>query len=153
MSCKKELHHYLHFTGEKPEARWGYVLARACCAKSLSLVWLFATSWTIAHQAPLSMGFSRQESWSGSHALLQETFLTRGLNLCLLGFLRFRQILFRWATRGALIVNQLTHIAHHLVDTDWNSLPSSPSTNTTTHLRKLRENFEAETAFDLDLEF
>ena len=26
---------------------------------------LFATPWTIVHQAPLSMGFSRQESWSG----------------------------------------------------------------------------------------
>ena len=25
----------------------------------------FATPWTIAHQAPLSMGFSRQEYWSG----------------------------------------------------------------------------------------
>ena len=26
---------------------------------------LFATPWTVAHQAPLSMGFSRQEYWSG----------------------------------------------------------------------------------------
>ena len=26
---------------------------------------LFVTLWTIAHQAPLSMGFSRQEHWSG----------------------------------------------------------------------------------------
>ena len=34
--------------------------------KSLSHVWLFATPWTAAHQAPLSMGFSRQEYWSGS---------------------------------------------------------------------------------------
>ena len=33
--------------------------------KSLSHVWLFATPWTIAHQAPLSMEFSRQEYWSG----------------------------------------------------------------------------------------
>ena len=32
--------------------------------KSLSRVWLFATPWTVAHQAPLSMGFSRQEYWS-----------------------------------------------------------------------------------------
>ena len=30
-----------------------------------SLVCLFATPWTGAHQAPLSMGFSRQEYWSG----------------------------------------------------------------------------------------
>ena len=33
--------------------------------KSLSRVWLFATSWTEAYQVPLSMGFSRQEYWSG----------------------------------------------------------------------------------------
>ena len=33
--------------------------------KSLSRVCLFATPWTVAHQAPLSTGFSRQEYWSG----------------------------------------------------------------------------------------
>ena len=30
-----------------------------------SYVWLFAMLWTIAHQAPLSMGFSRNEYWNG----------------------------------------------------------------------------------------
>ena len=33
--------------------------------KSLSCVRLFVTWWTVAYQAPLSMGFSRQEYWSG----------------------------------------------------------------------------------------
>ena len=33
--------------------------------KSLSCVWLFATPWTAAYQAPPSMGFPRQEYWSG----------------------------------------------------------------------------------------
>ena len=33
--------------------------------KSLSHVQVFATPWTVAHQAPLSMGFSRQEYWRG----------------------------------------------------------------------------------------
>ena len=33
--------------------------------KSISRVWLLATPWTAAYQAPLSMGFSRQEYWSG----------------------------------------------------------------------------------------
>ena len=33
--------------------------------KSLSRVRLFATPWTVAYQAPPSMGFSRQEYWSG----------------------------------------------------------------------------------------
>ena len=40
---------------------------QVCCAVLcvLSHVWLFATPWTRAHQAPLSMEFSRQEYWSG----------------------------------------------------------------------------------------
>ena len=33
--------------------------------KSLSRVQLFVTPWTVDHQAPASMGFSRPESWSG----------------------------------------------------------------------------------------
>ena len=33
--------------------------------QSLSRVWLFATPWAFAHQAPLSVGFPRQEYWSG----------------------------------------------------------------------------------------
>ena len=33
--------------------------------KLLSRNWLVATPWTVAHQAPPSMGFSRQEYWSG----------------------------------------------------------------------------------------
>ena len=37
----------------------------ACKLSCFSLVRLFATLWTVAHQASLSMGFSRQEYWSG----------------------------------------------------------------------------------------
>ena len=44
--------------------------------KSLSRVWLLATSWTAACQAPPSMGFSRQEHWSGCHLLLSDTRCT-----------------------------------------------------------------------------
>ena len=39
--------------------------------KSLGRVWLLATPWTAAHQAPPSMGFSRQEYWSGCHSWAQ----------------------------------------------------------------------------------
>ena len=42
--------------------QWNIVKVKV---KSLSRVWLFATPWTVAHQAPLSMRFSRQEYWSG----------------------------------------------------------------------------------------
>ena len=46
-----------------------------------------ATPWTVACQAPLSMGFSRQEYWSGCHFLLQGIFPTPGWNpgLCTVG--------------------------------------------------------------------
>ena len=35
------------------------------CVQSLSHVRFFATLWTVAHQAPLFMGFSRQDYWCG----------------------------------------------------------------------------------------
>ena len=43
------------------------VCIHVCCAvlSCFNHVQLFATLWTVAHQAPLSMGFSRQEFWSG----------------------------------------------------------------------------------------
>ena len=44
----------------------------------------FSTPWTVACQAPLSMGFSRQEYWSGLPSLLQGIFPTQGSNLRLL---------------------------------------------------------------------
>ena len=47
--------------------------------KSLSPVWLVATPWTAAHQAPPSMGFSRREYWSGCHCLL--CYLGEGLSI------------------------------------------------------------------------
>ena len=40
--------------------------AYVCMLSRFSCVQLFMTPWTVAHQAPLSMGFSRQEYWSGS---------------------------------------------------------------------------------------
>ena len=40
-------------------------LQKSCVLSRFSRVWLFATPWTIACQAPLSRGFSRQEYWSG----------------------------------------------------------------------------------------
>ena len=54
------------------------VLGNIC---SLSHVRLFATPWTVAHQAPLSMGFSRQEDWSGLSFLLQGIFPTQDWTL------------------------------------------------------------------------
>ena len=43
-----------------------YCLVRACMhAQPLSHVRFFATPWTVARQAPLSMGFPRQKCWNG----------------------------------------------------------------------------------------
>ena len=42
-----------------------YFLPSKYLCMSLSCVWHFETPWTVAHQAPLSMEFSRQEYWSG----------------------------------------------------------------------------------------
>ena len=44
---------------------WKLVYVCACMLSHFSHVRLFATLWTIAHQAPLSMGFSRQDNWNG----------------------------------------------------------------------------------------
>ena len=71
-----------------------------------SRVQLSVTPWTVAHQAPLSMGFSRQDAGVGRHALLQGIFLTQGLNLRLL---RCRQILYHWVPRE-------THWTNHSFD-------------------------------------
>ena len=59
------------------------VLMSTCvCVCVLSHGPLFATPWPC--QAPLSVGFPRQECESGLPSLLQGTLLTQGLNLCLL---------------------------------------------------------------------
>ena len=60
-----------------------------CALSCFSRVWLCATPWTAA-QVPLSMGFSRQEYWSGFPFPFQGIFLTQGLNLCLLHLLHWQ---------------------------------------------------------------
>ena len=51
-----------HWVG--PEVHLDFSI-RCYEVKSLSRVRLFVTPWTVAYQAPQSMGFSRQECWSG----------------------------------------------------------------------------------------
>ena len=53
--------------------------------KSLSPVRLLATPWTAAYQAPLSMGFSRQEYWSGVPFWENNQILPFGGRLIVLG--------------------------------------------------------------------
>ena len=68
-------------------------------AESLRHVWLFGTPWTVAHQAPLPMGFSRQEYGSGLPFPSPGDLPSQGSNPCLL---LGRQMLYHWAACKAL---------------------------------------------------
>ena len=74
-------------------------------AQSFNRVWLFATPWTVAHQAPLSMRFSRQEHWDGSHAPSRGSSQSRDwdFNLSLLLLLQCRQVLYPLSHLGSPI--------------------------------------------------
>ena len=56
----------------------------AVCAQWFSHVRLFATPWTVAHQAPLPMEFSRQEYWRGFPCPPPEDLPNPGIELVLL---------------------------------------------------------------------
>ena len=63
----------------------------ACMLSHFSCVQLFATLWAVAHQAPLSMDFSRQEYWSGLPCPPSTgVFPTKGLNPRLLHLLHWQ---------------------------------------------------------------
>ena len=70
-----------------------------------SHVRLFAASWTVAHQAPLSMGFSRQGYWNGlplpSPGNLPDPGIKPTSRVSCIG----RQILYHWATWEAFILH------------------------------------------------
>ena len=76
--------------------------------QSLSRVRLFATPWTVACQASLSMRFSRQQYWSGLPFPLPEDLPDPRIepHVCCLG----RQILYHWAAWEAPIVGLLLTI-------------------------------------------
>ena len=57
-----------------------HVCIYVCVLSHHGCVQLFVTLWTVANQAPLSIGFFRQEYWSGCRALLQGILLTQGLS-------------------------------------------------------------------------
>ena len=67
----------------------------SCCSR----VQLIVTPWTVARQAPLSMGFSRQGCWVGCHALLQGVLPTQEPSLHLLCLLRGRRSLYPLSLR------------------------------------------------------
>ena len=73
--------------------------------KWLSRVRLFVTPWTVAHQAPPSMGFSRQEYWSGLPIPSPGNFPRDWTPVSHIPGRRFN----RWATREAKMLNTSNH--------------------------------------------
>ena len=72
----------------------------ACvCAQLLSCVRHFVSPWTVAHQAPLSMGFPRQEYWSRLLFPLPEDLLDAGIwtHISCISCMG-KLILYHWAT-------------------------------------------------------
>ena len=65
-------------------------IIKACVLSRFSRVRLCANLWTIAHQAPLSMGSPGKSTGEGCCALLQGIFPTQGLNLRRLGLLHWQ---------------------------------------------------------------
>ena len=86
--------HFALFTVVSQQMKHLFYIVCARMLNHFSRVQLQVTLWTVGLQAPLSMGFLRQEQWSGLHALLQGTFLTQGSNPHLLCLLRWQVLLF-----------------------------------------------------------
>ena len=81
--------------------------------KSLSRIRVLATPWSAAHQAPLPMGFSRQEYWSGvpllSHVQLFATPWTSPPGSSVHGILQAR--ILEWVVDQILDLTQVSRIA------------------------------------------
>ena len=90
------------------------VYARVCV---LSQVRLFATLWTVAHQAPLSMEFSRQEYWNGLPFPTPGDFPDPGIKPMVLVF-------------PALVGGSSFPLSHLGSPLDYNILPGSPVVKT-----------------------
>ena len=74
-----------------------------------------ATPWAVAHQAPLPMGISRQEYWSGL-PFPPPGDLPDPLNLCLL---HCRSIVYHWATGEGTHINTFMCIVYFLMKSHW----------------------------------
>ena len=89
---------------------------------------LFAIPWTVACQAPVSMGFSRKNSGMGFHALLQGNFPTQGSNKHHLHLLYWQVVLYHQCYLGNPLV-QFTSVAQScptLCDPLDQSMPGFP---------------------------
>ena len=94
--------------------------------KSLGCVRLFTTPWTAAHQAPPSMGFSRQEDWSGAPSPSPTVALQSCVKYCgAAGWFSYASIFFSTA---------VCHGVFHTIPVLWGPC-SSPILHVNAHLR------------------
>ena len=100
------------------------------CHVTLSHVQLFATPWTVPHQAPLSMDSAGRNTGVGSHSLLQGIFPSQGLNPGLLCLPALAGGFFiTSATWEACFLNDMLSNSRHRCPTLLNQhvFPSSPA--------------------------
>ena len=90
----------------KPCPQGTYSLIKQKWVKSHSRVQLFAIPWTVAYQAPPSMGFSRKSNGVGCHFLLQGIFLTQGSNP---GLPHCRQTLYHLSHQESPLLSKALH--------------------------------------------
>ena len=94
-----------------------------CVLSRFSHVQLFATPCTIAHQAPLPMGFSKQEYWSGLPRLIQGIFPTQGSNPCLSCLLHWQVGSLPLGHLGSPLSYTHTHTHTHTHDVTCSKFP------------------------------
>ena len=74
------------------------------CVLSRLVISDSVTPWTVARQASLSMGFSRQEYWRGCHFFLLGIFMNHGSNLRLLSLFHWQEDSLPLCYLGSLIL-------------------------------------------------
>ena len=88
--------------------------------KSLSRVWPSATPWTAAYQAPPSMGFSRQEYWSGLPLPSpgKHTTVLFSLDNChiLEGLIHFLDVTFLFLCQWFLLLHSYTNYVNYSME-------------------------------------
>ena len=103
------------------------IIVGVCVLSCFSRVQLFATLWTVACQAPLSMGYPRQEYLGGLHALLQGIFPPQGSKSHLMSLLHWQAGSLPLAPPGKPLIHPVCNInSVHLLNPNSQSVPPPP---------------------------
>ena len=107
---------------------------RLCVLSHFTCVPLFVILWVVAHQDPLSLGFSGKNTGMGCHALLQRIFLTQEVNPSLLHLLHCRWVLYLLSPWGSPFSKNGARKTGQPQTQEWNC------TTTLHHIQKSTEN-------------